>query len=185
MSRARVRCLPKVPQPTYFQKAPIGLPLDFYNEKWLATLPVTQQRITADSSSVAFLPDPTKSLWPPRNKNHDEREKWSDRKFNGAFLEGTIKKYCFNVMEVNSDGEEKCGAETDEEEIEGGVIDLEVPSPKEKDRDEYVGDGEWLNVYDEEEDADFEPDEEEEEEEEDEDEEEEGSDEEMEGVEEA
>ncbi|MBW0474298.1 hypothetical protein O181_014013 [Austropuccinia psidii MF-1] len=129
MSQARKRCLPKVPQTTNFQKAPIGLPLDFYNSKWLATLPVTQQRITADSSSVAFLPDPTKSF----------------------------------------DGEEKCGAETDDEEIEGGVIDLEVPSPWETNWDEYVGDGKWLNVYDEEEDADFEPDEEEGEEEEDDD----------------
>ncbi|MBW0462897.1 hypothetical protein O181_002612 [Austropuccinia psidii MF-1] len=92
MSGARKRCLPKVPQPTNFQKAPIGVPLDFYNDKWLATLPVTQQRITADSSSVAFLPDPTKSLWTPKNKNHDERERWSDWKFNKEFLEGTIER---------------------------------------------------------------------------------------------
>ncbi|MBW0462899.1 hypothetical protein O181_002614 [Austropuccinia psidii MF-1] len=61
----------------------------------------------------------------------------------------------------------KCGAETDDEEIEGGVIDLKVLSPGETNWDEYVGDGEWLNVYDEEEDVDFEPDEEEGEEEED------------------
>ncbi|MBW0495012.1 hypothetical protein O181_034727 [Austropuccinia psidii MF-1] len=69
-------------------------------------------------------------------------------------------------MEVNSDGQERCRTETDEEEIESGVIDLEVPSPRETNWDEYVGNGEWLNVYDEEKDADFEPDEEEEDDEE-------------------
>ncbi|MBW0506695.1 hypothetical protein O181_046410 [Austropuccinia psidii MF-1] len=161
-SKARIRKLPKVPQITNFPKAPIGLPLDFYSKKWLSTLPVSQQRL-----SVAFLPDPSKSLLPPQNINHDRREKWSDSKFSKEFVSIVLTKYGLDKVELNSEGEE--AVEEDDEEVEGGVIDLEQESEIEKDAEEYVQDGEWGKLYDEDEDADYEVESEEEEEEEEED----------------
>ncbi|MBW0568483.1 hypothetical protein O181_108198 [Austropuccinia psidii MF-1] len=150
--KARIRKLPKVPQETNFPKAPIGLPLDFYNKKWLRSLPVSQQRIVVDKNSVAFLPDPSKSLLPPQNKDHDCWEKWSDRRFSKEFAEKTLKSYGLDEEEVDSEGDDV--DEQDEEDVEGGVIDLEAPIDGDKDS-EYVKDGEWSCLYDEDEDKDY------------------------------
>ncbi|MBW0537159.1 hypothetical protein O181_076874 [Austropuccinia psidii MF-1] len=142
----RIIKLPKVPQETNFPKAPIGLPLDFYNKKWLRSLPVSQQRIVVDKNSVAFLPDPSRSLLPPQNKDHDCWEKWSDRRFSKEFAETTLKSYGLDEEEGDSEGDNV--DEQDEEDVEGGVIDLAVPSDGDKDL-EYVKDGEWSRLYDE------------------------------------
>ncbi|MBW0529825.1 hypothetical protein O181_069540 [Austropuccinia psidii MF-1] len=152
-TRSRKRVFPKTPQMSNFTKAPTGLPLDFYNRRWLGTLPINQQRLTVDASSVSFLPDPMRSLWPPQNRFHDSRERWSDRKFNKAFLEERIMSYQLDERDVDSEG----GCSKSEEEVEGGVIDLEATSPEDSEEDGYFKDDDWAKLYCDEEDEDFEP----------------------------
>ncbi|MBW0518453.1 hypothetical protein O181_058168 [Austropuccinia psidii MF-1] len=152
-SKARIRKLPREPQMTNFMKVPMGLPLDFYSMKWLNRLPVTQQRMTVNANEVAFLPDPMKSLLPPKHKDHDVRERWSDRKFTKEFIGVKQEEYGFNDVEVDSEGE--VVVVDDEEEVEGGVIDLEEESEDDGESEKYLEDGEWGRVYDEEEDKDY------------------------------
>ncbi|MBW0501188.1 hypothetical protein O181_040903 [Austropuccinia psidii MF-1] len=154
-SRSQKRLFPKIPEMTNLSKAPTGLPLDFYSRKWLVSLPINQQRMTVDTSSVAFLPDPMQSLWPPQNRFDDPRESWSDRKFGKSFLEDRMKTYGSDEKEVESEG----GLEDDSEseEVEGGVIDLEATSPEDSGEDAYVKDDDWAKLYRDEDDDDFEP----------------------------
>ncbi|MBW0532869.1 hypothetical protein O181_072584 [Austropuccinia psidii MF-1] len=65
------------------------------------------------------------------------------------FAEKTLKSYGLDEEEVNSEGDDV--DEQDEEIFEDGVIDLEAPSDCDKDL-EYVKDGEWSCLYDEDED---------------------------------
>ncbi|MBW0482242.1 hypothetical protein O181_021957 [Austropuccinia psidii MF-1] len=147
-SKERFRKPPREPQITNFSTAPTGLTLDFYSKKWLNTLPLPQQHLTVDANAVAFLPDPARSLLPPNHKDYNYREKWADRKFSKEFIGVVWEKYGFNENEMNSEGE--VVLVDDEEEIEGGVIDLKKESEDEDDSERYLDDWEWIGVYDEE-----------------------------------
>ncbi|MBW0498902.1 hypothetical protein O181_038617 [Austropuccinia psidii MF-1] len=141
-SKARFRKLPREPQIKNFPTAPTGLPLDFYSKEWLNSLPLPQKRLTVDVNAVVFLPYPAKSLFPPNHKDYDYRGKWADWKFNKEFIGVVWEKYGFN--------ETKVVVVDEEEEIEGGLIDLEKESEDEDDSKRYLDDGEWSRVYDEE-----------------------------------
>lgn len=158
-SRMRVRKLPSKPIESKFTKVPKELPVDFYHRKWLLNLPTAQQRIIPDTLQVAFLNDPSLSLLPRNHPKYDKDEKLSDRQFNKKYLEDTLTFYHLNEIvkepEESSDDEE-C-EEPNEEEIEGGVIDLEVSSPE--DSDGFLDDGDWGNQYNSEDDSDYQEDE--------------------------
>lgn len=49
--------LPKTKQMSEFVKAPQGLPLDFYGQKWFQSLSKSEKRLIPNTSSVAFLQD--------------------------------------------------------------------------------------------------------------------------------
>ncbi|MBW0519687.1 hypothetical protein O181_059402 [Austropuccinia psidii MF-1] len=102
------------------------------------SLPVFQQRNLVDKNSLAFFPDPTRSLFPPQNNDHNFLEKWSDWKLSKEFSNKTLKFYGLDEVEVDSEGED----------VESGMIDLEVPIEGDKD-------GEWSRIYDEDEDKDY------------------------------
>ncbi|KAA1127018.1 hypothetical protein PGTUg99_003187 [Puccinia graminis f. sp. tritici] len=149
-SRMRLRKLPAIPIISSFSKVPQQLPLDFYARKWISELPTGQQRIIPDLSSVAFLHDPSKSLFARNHPDYDKDEKLSDRAFNKKYLDKAIKQYRMKeiVEEEETDSDDDPVEEEDDEDAntQGEQVDPETK------RDEtYLSDGDWGNQYDEEE----------------------------------
>ncbi|KNZ59351.1 hypothetical protein VP01_1751g4 [Puccinia sorghi] len=159
-SRMRVRRLPEKAILSRYSKAPKGLPLDFYNRGWLGKLPISQQQMIPDTTQVAFLPDPKRSLLAKNHPRYDKNEKLSDRQFNRLYLAQRISQYHLDDVEEDeeSEGEEDNNENNHQEYveagevIEGGVIDLEAES------DGYLEDGDWGNYYKSDEDPDYQED---------------------------
>ncbi|KAI9605350.1 hypothetical protein KEM48_002290 [Puccinia striiformis f. sp. tritici PST-130] len=143
-SRKRIRRLPKEPVLSSFTKAPKSLALDFYSRRWLQKLQITEQLSHSDITKVAFLPDPTRSLWPTNNPAHDPLETMKDNQFSKKFLPDILERYNLSdparkeEFQHVGDGEEL--ADDEEEENNGSVEDVAEPveSP-------YLAEGDWVN----------------------------------------
>ncbi|KAG0139882.1 hypothetical protein CROQUDRAFT_136966, partial [Cronartium quercuum f. sp. fusiforme G11] len=132
-------------------KVPHGLPLDFYRRKWLHELPTGQQRTIPDLTSVAFLPDPSLSLFAKNHPAYDKSEGLSDRAFNKLHLGEVVKKYRMQeIIDDDIDEADKDDADEDgDDDAESDEEDLE-----EEEDDTYLADGDWGNHYDDDDDDD-------------------------------
>ncbi|KAH9453234.1 hypothetical protein Pst134EA_024118 [Puccinia striiformis f. sp. tritici] len=152
-SRMRARNLPIIPIPSKFTKVPESLPLDFYGRKWLSEIPEGQQRTIPDLTSVAFLPDPSKSLFPSNNPNFDPLEKLSDAAFNRKFLNGVLKKYRMKeIIEDDAIITDDSGAGSEDEDDDNE--NLENSTHAAQHNDKFLADGDWGNHYDDDDDDD-------------------------------
>ncbi|MBW0460947.1 hypothetical protein O181_000662 [Austropuccinia psidii MF-1] len=79
--------------------APEGLPIDFYNSNQFTNRTAGQNRIIADSNSISFFPDATKSLLEKQHQNESLREK----RFTQKYWEKVIKDYNLSHEIVNYD----------------------------------------------------------------------------------
>ncbi|MBW0561863.1 hypothetical protein O181_101578, partial [Austropuccinia psidii MF-1] len=77
------RLLPKDGCASISTYVPEGLPIDFYNPNQFNSHMEGQKRIIADSNSIAFFPDATKSL--PGKQHQDER--LSNKRFTQKYSE--------------------------------------------------------------------------------------------------
>jgi hypothetical protein len=152
--RGRVRKLPVTPVISRFTKVPSNLPLDFYNCKWLLAQPIGLQRTIPNHSNVAFLPDPTLSLFPENHPNFGIDKKLSSLAFNKKKLDTVLVQY--KIKEILQEEEEpEDGDNNGEDVVEDEIIDLER-----EESGQYFADGKWGNQYDDkDEDEDFEPEE--------------------------
>ncbi|MBW0527570.1 hypothetical protein O181_067285 [Austropuccinia psidii MF-1] len=66
--------------------APEGLPIDFYSADGFNNFTAGQKRVLADSSSIAFLPDASKSLLGKQHPN----ERLSDKQFTQNYWDEAI-----------------------------------------------------------------------------------------------
>ncbi|MBW0474466.1 hypothetical protein O181_014181 [Austropuccinia psidii MF-1] len=98
-TQRRERLLPKDGCASISTYAPEGLPIDFYDPNWFNNRTEGQKRIIADSNSIAFLPDATKSLL---GKQHQD-ERLSNKWFNQKYWEQVIKDYNISHEIVNDD----------------------------------------------------------------------------------
>ncbi|MBW0493702.1 hypothetical protein O181_033417 [Austropuccinia psidii MF-1] len=73
-------------------------------------------------------------------------KKWLNCKFSKEFVNIIRKKYGPDKAELNSEGGE--AIEENDEDMEEGVIDLEQESEIENNEEEYVKDGKWGQLYD-------------------------------------
>ncbi|KAI9615694.1 hypothetical protein H4Q26_011330 [Puccinia striiformis f. sp. tritici PST-130] len=132
---------------------PESLPLDFYGRKWLSEIPEGQQRTIPDLTSVAFLPDPSKSLFPSNNPNFDPLEKLSDAAFNRKFLNGVLKKYRMKeIIEDDAIITDDSGAGSEDEDDDNE--NLENSTHAAQHNDKFLADGDWGNHYDDDDDDD-------------------------------
>ncbi|MBW0534758.1 hypothetical protein O181_074473 [Austropuccinia psidii MF-1] len=79
--------------------APEGLPIDFYIADWFNNCTAGQKRVLANSSSIAFLPDASKSLL---GKQHPD-ERPSDKKFTQKYLDEAILPYDISHKITNNE----------------------------------------------------------------------------------
>ncbi|PLW46619.1 hypothetical protein PCANC_14366 [Puccinia coronata f. sp. avenae] len=130
-------------------KVPTGLPLDFYRRKWLWELPTGQQRIIPNLAMVAFLPDPSKSLFAVNHPSYDPDEDLSDEAFNEKFLEEALELYRKNPIIAAADSGDKDDVDYEgENEEDGGGVSITL-----NDEDNtYLVDGDWGNQYEDDED---------------------------------
>ncbi|KAH9459261.1 hypothetical protein Pst134EA_019415 [Puccinia striiformis f. sp. tritici] len=134
-------------------RMPESLPLDFYGRKWLSEIPEGQQRTIPDLTSVAFLPDPSKSLFPSNNPNFDPLEKLSDAAFNRKFLNGVLKKYRMKeIIEDDAIITDDSGAGSEDEDDDNE--NLENSTHAAQHNDKFLADGDWGNHYDDDDDDD-------------------------------
>lgn len=149
-SQRHPRVLPKVPVMSTFLAPPTQLPIDCYSPAWYNALSPAQKEKLVDSKHVALLPNAAESLL---SKTHPS-EGLSSSKFNKKYYEKIIQPYQL-VTAAESDDEdlERRGdinytKELDDEEGEG--VDLTMPSDGEDaDDDEYYAEGEFGNLYNE------------------------------------
>ncbi|OAV95183.1 hypothetical protein PTTG_10009 [Puccinia triticina 1-1 BBBD Race 1] len=141
--------VPREPVLSIFPKVPRQLPLDFYLRCWLGNLPTPQQREIPDLTRVAFLLDPSKSLLPQNHPNYNAEEALLDSRFSRNKLAPALILY--KLVDIPKDNKDEGDGE--EEEVQEDSIDL---APLEENDDQFVAEGDWENVYDEDEDEDYE-----------------------------
>ncbi|MBW0509972.1 hypothetical protein O181_049687 [Austropuccinia psidii MF-1] len=71
-----------------------GLPIDFYNPNWFNYRTAGQKRIVADSNSIEFLPDATKSLLGKQHQVNDDElgDSLTEESDQLAYLEENVQK---------------------------------------------------------------------------------------------
>ncbi|PLW41764.1 hypothetical protein PCASD_05673 [Puccinia coronata f. sp. avenae] len=111
-------------------------------------------RTIPNHSNVAFLPDPTLSLFPENHPNFGIDKKLSSLAFNKKKLDTVLVQY--KIKEILQEEEEpEDGDNNGEDVVEDEIIDLER-----EESGQYFADGKWGNQYDDkDEDEDFEPEE--------------------------
>lgn len=147
-----VRILPKVPVISKMTAPPTQLPIDFYSPAWFNSLPPGQKDKVADSKTVALLPNAAESFLPIPHPS----ELLSGAKFNKKYYEKLIKPYQLLVAaESDDENLERRGDVDVRQEIideEGEGIDLDMPSDwEDADDNEYYQEGEFGDLYDDEE----------------------------------
>ncbi|KAG0147850.1 hypothetical protein CROQUDRAFT_42195 [Cronartium quercuum f. sp. fusiforme G11] len=143
--------LPKMPVPSTFKSPPTQLPIDFYSPSWYNNLPPGQKEKWVDSTHVALLPNAAQSLKPIPHPD----ESLSGSKFSKKYYEQKIRVYQVPVVEelteehLDKTGDLDCCDEVLDDNEEG--IDLQQPSDGEDaDEDEYYAEGEFGDLYDQE-----------------------------------
>ncbi|WAQ89652.1 hypothetical protein PtA15_11A342 [Puccinia triticina] len=107
------------------------------------------RREIPDLTRVAFLLDPSKSLLPQNHPNYNAEEALSDSRFSRNKLAPALILY--KLVDIPKDNKDEGDGE--EEEVQEDSIDL---APLEENDDQFVAEGDWENVYDEDEDEDYE-----------------------------
>lgn len=157
-AQKRVRKLPRVPQQSKLKSPPVQLPLDFYDPKWYNALTASQKEKFVKNSQVALLPNAAQSLIPAPNTHPDE--KISGLKFNKKYYDKLKLPYHINTAGDDSDedssGPLTRGDQTNHDEEMNDSIDLEGTSEGSDDEDKaandlFYEDGDFGELYDEEE----------------------------------
>ncbi|KAG0152479.1 hypothetical protein CROQUDRAFT_85578 [Cronartium quercuum f. sp. fusiforme G11] len=150
-SQKHMHRLPKTPVPSTFKSPPTQLPIDFYSPSWYNNLPPGQKEKWVDSAHVALLPDAAQSLKPIPHPD----ESLSGSKFSKKYYEQKIRVYQVPVVKefteehLDKTGDLDCRDEVLDDNEEG--IDLQQPSDGEDvDDDEYYAEGEFGDLYDQE-----------------------------------
>ncbi|KAG0150417.1 hypothetical protein CROQUDRAFT_87909 [Cronartium quercuum f. sp. fusiforme G11] len=150
-SQKHMRRLLKTPVPSTFKSPPTQLPIDFYSPSWYNNLPPGQKEKWVDSAHVALLPDAAQSLKPIPHPD----ESLSGSKFSKKYYEQKIRVYQVLVVKefteehLDKTGNLDCCDEVLDDDEEG--IDLQQPSDGEDaDDDEYYAEGEFGDLYDQE-----------------------------------
>ncbi|EGG03672.1 uncharacterized protein MELLADRAFT_90027 [Melampsora larici-populina 98AG31] len=138
------RRLPSKPVPSIFKKAPKNLPIDFYDPKWYHSLHPGQQRLVAKQDQVALLPDAAESLCPQRHPD----EKLGDAAFNDKYLDILSIPYV-----PDDDHEDEADYVGDDDVDLGDDEDLEDENMDSDDESDFLSDGDFGNLYDDDEDA--------------------------------
>lgn len=140
-SRRRVRRLPKEPRPSAFKRAPVNLPINFYDPTWFKSLSPAQKQIMVDGQNVALLPDARHSLLPDRHPD----EKLSNTRFTAKYLDILAEPYEL------SDGEGGDEDEIEDEEDEDEEDDNEaIEVDEEEEEDDLFEEGDCGDLYDDE-----------------------------------
>ncbi|KAG0147419.1 hypothetical protein CROQUDRAFT_91493 [Cronartium quercuum f. sp. fusiforme G11] len=147
-SQKHVRWLPKTPVPSTFKSPPTQLPIDFYSPSWYNNLPPGQKKKWVNSTHVVLLPDAAQSL---KLIPHPD-ESLSGSKFSKKYYEQKIRVYQVPVVEeltkehLGKTGDLDCHDKVLDDDEEG--IDLQQPSDGEDvDEDEYYAEGEFGDLY--------------------------------------
>ncbi|CAH7670390.1 hypothetical protein PPACK8108_LOCUS5092 [Phakopsora pachyrhizi] len=126
-SQRQKRVLPKTSRDSICVRVPKGLPIDFYNAEWFNDCSPAQKTVIADTYSVAFLPDATKSI---REKQHPD-EKLSDKRFSDKYWDQATVAYDLSHEIAKEDDDDN----SDDSFADNKSINLVKSSDEEEDND--------------------------------------------------